>query len=786
MSNVELATAWIKLVPTLEGAQGKIAEEMAGPTEKASEETGKRSGRRFTAGWKGVAGVVAGAGLATALMGGFNSAVAGADAKATLKASMTLTDAESQRAGDVAGKLYAGAYGEGLGDTTDAVGAVMSSIGGMRDASAADLQDITSKAMNLASAFDVDVSESAQTAGILMKNGLAKNADQAMDQITSAMTRVPKNLRGEVFPIMDEYSKHFSALGIDGDRAMAMIVAGAQNGEIGMDKVGDSLKEFTIRATDMSKSTTDVYKSLGLDAEDMTNKLLKGGPTANKAMGQIVSAIQSIKDPAQQSQAALALFGTPLEDLGTDQIPAFLKMINPANKAIQSTAGAADKFGATLSGAPQNSLKMLGRSFETLFTQVGTFVLPAVQGFTDWIVKNQWLIPVLATAIGVGLVVAFSAWAVSIWATTAALLANPITWIVVGIIALIAALVFLIANWDAVVAWVSQVWGGFMNWIKQVTDGFVAWWNQLWGGFANWIGGIWSGFVGWIQGIWSGFIGWIQGIVGGFVGWWNSTWSAVGKFFTSLWSGFVGWVRGLVTGWIAWNLAIIRGFQAGWNATWSAVGNFFRGIWYGFVGWVRGLVAGWISGTLGLIRGFQAGWNATWSAVGNFIRGIWTGMVDGARNMGANLLGYIRGIPNQIMGFFAGAGSWLLNAGRSIIDGFINGIKGAIGGVKDLLGGLTKMLPDWKGPADVDARILYGAGQLVMGGFQEGLASEFGSIEGTLGKFTAALPAAAKAPVYEPKSGQEARTINNEWNFNELSNPRSTAYQVALIQDGMA
>lgn len=56
------------------------------------------------------------------------------------------------------------------------------------------------------------------------------------------------------------------------------------------------------------------------------------------------------------------------------------------------------------------------------------------------------------------LVMAFSSAAVSAWIFTTALLANPITWIVLGVIALIAAIVLLVKNWDTVSAFLLGVW----------------------------------------------------------------------------------------------------------------------------------------------------------------------------------------------------------------------------------------------------------------------------------------------------------------------------------------
>ena len=99
---------------------------------------------------------------------------------------------------------------------------------------------------------EVGVAEATTTAGILVKNGLVGDADAAMDLITAGMQRVPASVRGEILPVMDEYAKHFSSLGIDGETALGMIVAASADGAIGMDKMGDALKELTIRSSDWS------------------------------------------------------------------------------------------------------------------------------------------------------------------------------------------------------------------------------------------------------------------------------------------------------------------------------------------------------------------------------------------------------------------------------------------------------------------------------------------------------------------------------------------------------
>ena len=50
------------------------------------------------------------------------------------------------------------------------------------------------------------------------------------------------------------------------------------------------------------------------------------------------------------------------------------------------------------------------------------------------------------------------------------------------------------------------------------------------------------------------------------------------------------------------------------------------------------------------------------------------------------MMGFITSIPNKILGAFASAKSWLVDSGRSIIQGLIDGIMGMIGTVKDAVG----------------------------------------------------------------------------------------------------
>ncbi|SDM46241.1 Phage-related protein [Streptomyces sp. cf386] len=128
-----------------------------------------------------------------------------------------------------------------------------------------------------------------------------------------------------------------------------------------------------------------------------------------------------------------------------------------------------------------------------------------------------------------------------------------------------------------------------------------------------------------------------------------------------------------------------------------------------------------------------------------------TGTTDAGRNAASGLLRGVRGMLNELteqMGKvpgiarsqLSGIGSTLYNAGADLIRGFINGIRDMIGGVRSTLSDLTSNLTSWKGPEDVDKRILRPAGRLVLGGFIDGIDDLTPALRSQLQGLTSDLP----------------------------------------------
>ncbi|ORL15413.1 hypothetical protein A6I85_05925 [Prescottella equi] len=370
---------------------GPAISQALGKAQKQGNDAGQGMGNNMSGGLKtamlaGVAGV--GLAVGAALGKALSSAMENEIATDKMAASLGLNPADSAKAGKAAGRIYAQAYGESMGDVTTAVDAVFSSLGksgvNFDDGS---LDRVTKKAMDFAKVYEVDVAESAQTVNQLISEGLAKNADEGYDLLTSSFQRVPAAMRAEIPELMNEYGSFFSSIGFNGQEAFGVLVNASDQGKIAMDKVGDALKETGIRATDLGDTgAVEALQSIGLGAADIQNRLLAGGDTAKKAFGEMVNGLLAIKDPAQQAEASVALFGTPLEDLNKEQIPEFLKSFANAGGAMDGFGGSAEQLGTTLNDNLASKIESLKRTVTQGLTNfVSNVILPGLGGIYDGI-----------------------------------------------------------------------------------------------------------------------------------------------------------------------------------------------------------------------------------------------------------------------------------------------------------------------------------------------------------------------------------------------------------------
>lgn len=673
-------------------------------------------------------GLIVGTAVAAALISGITDAMNFDATNDLVAAQLGLTAVESGRVGALAGTLYADAYGESMEQVQGTVGGVITQIEGMGTASDATVEAMTAKVLNYSTAFSVDTADAIGLVQQLMSSGLAPTAEAAMDLMTTAMQKVPEALRGDMTDAITEYGPLLAGMGFSGEEAFDVLARGAEKGMYGIDKGGDALKEFGIRATDMSKASAGAYDALGLSQEEMTAALLAGGDTGKAAFDKIVSGLSGMTDPVAQSQAALALFGTPLEDLGVTEIPNFLASLGDLGGGFSEAGGAADKMGDQLNGNAATSMKEVTRQVELIFASIGEKLLPVLSAVFGYLANNEGVMYGIIAVLGF-LALAFIGVTVATWAMNTALLANPITWIVLAVVALIAALVMLVMNWDSVVAWITEVWGGFISWIAEVMNGLGTFLSEagtnMMNGLRDGITAGWEAVVAFFTGI-PGFlldclaaagewllevghlilVGLATGIAMGFI--------AIVYMFTQFPTDLLTWLAGAAAWLVQTGTDILNGLRSGITTGWQAVVTFFTLLPGAVLGFLA-TAATWLvttgrSALDGLGRGISAGWTAVVtfftqlpSKVVAFLSGAgsWlvsagstliSGMLNGVTNGWGAFMGFLRGIPDTIKGALSGASSWLVSAGKNIVEGLLDGVRSLAGTVGSFFLGL---LPGW-------------------------------------------------------------------------------------------
>lgn len=98
---------------------------------------------------------------------------------------------------------------------------------------------------------------------------------------------------------------------------------------------------------------------------------------------------------------------------------------------------------------------------------------------------------------------------------------------------------------------------------------------------------------------------------------------------------------------------------------------------------------------------------------------------DGARNTWNSVVDWFKGLPGRILDAIGNVGSILVNAGASIINGFLNGLKSAWNNVTGWISGIGDWIADHKGPISYDRKLLIPHGKAIMSGFAQGLDAGF-------------------------------------------------------------
>lgn len=335
------------------------------------------------------------------------------------------------------------------------------------------------------------------------------------------------------------------------------IGAWAQYGDsIPIDSLAESVNE-TIRVGTVTGTFADMLNWAGTSEDAFNEKLAKCSTESERAnlvlqemskQGLMESADAWLSNNKNLVDANLAQeeYNKTLADLSETIMPLFTEVMKILTVIIQ------------------------------LFTSLPEPIQIAVVAILGIITALSSLAPII-TAIGF----ASSGAAVGTGALSTTLL--PIAGIVLGIIAVITALILVIQNWGAISDWIGQKWEELKQWCSDLWNGIVNSWNT---GIEN----VKNKLNEWVQNIADGFSSalnsasqWVSDMASAIAQWASDMWNGSVKAVNDFVSNIVNGIASLPGKFLQWGRDMIDNFI---NGVKEKLGGLF-GIFDNITGWIR-------------------------------------------------------------------------------------------------------------------------------------------------------------------------------------------------------
>ncbi|AJA49527.1 minor tail protein [Clostridium pasteurianum DSM 525 = ATCC 6013] len=275
-------------------------------------------------------------------------------------------------------------YNDNFGESFDDIGQALGVIQKQWRGNSNEVKGLTENALLLRDTFGYEVNESFRSANALVQN-FGISAQDAYNLIAQgAQSGLDKN--GDLLDTMNEYPVEFKSLGLNAQDMFNMLQNGAKAGGFSIDKMGDAVKEFSIRTKDGSTGTQQAFQALGLNAQKTMEKFAKGGDTAKQAFQEVNSKLLNLKDPLQQNQLGVQLWGTQWEDLQKSGIVA-LTNLNGSISTSKNALGEMNKVKYNDLGSAFEGIK---RNLQTgILLPLSNEVLPKLSDFSNWFQQHM-------------------------------------------------------------------------------------------------------------------------------------------------------------------------------------------------------------------------------------------------------------------------------------------------------------------------------------------------------------------------------------------------------------
>lgn len=534
----------------------------------------------------------------------------------------------------------------------------------------------------------------------LAKAGFAE-AGQSLDVLTTIMNAygLEADQVGMVSDTLVQIQNKGKTTVAELASTMGKIIPTANSMGVSLDQLGAGYALMTSKGIATAETTTymnSLLNELGKSGTKASEALKKGtGKTFQELteggypLGDVLVMLEkeakksgvSLADmfgSAEAGKAALVLatdsgdaFNSLLEDMGnslgaTDA--AFEKVNNTTgNKLKQSlneVKNSAINMGDTL--APVTSMVAEGFSKITgMLSNLSSEQLKTIAGIGAGVITlNVALGAFSKLTKGISTVVkgiksiktAFNAIKTIGVAVKAFALANPVTLIIAGIVALIAVIAML---WNKC-EWFRELCYSLFEGLKQAWDATLQFFKSCW----DWFTGLWNAAIEGIKNIWQSICDFFkliwQGVCLYFETVWNvwkTAFEVVVNVIKTIWQGICNALK------FAWQVIVdfIKQVWEGWKNIFQSVGNIIQGIWQGLCNTIKSVWEGIVNTVKSLWNGFKSIFEtvgnsirSVWQGLTNTISSVWNGVVNGVKSAWNGIISPFKSVVNTITNIWDG------------------------------------------------------------------------------------------------------------------------------------
>lgn len=527
------------------------------------------------------------------------------------------------------------------------------------------LRGLFNQAIPLIDAFTAAVSPTLEKVGV----GLQKGLEQAIPTVTAFFDKLGKS------QTVQQFASYLASL-------------------------KDDLKEL---GSSLSGAAGAVWNVISEPLSELYNQAKGQLPAVADGFKTLLHAVSGLLDYMSAHADAIiplakGITALILASKGISAVSAGLKTVSGGLKAISATASGVEKT-ATAAFDMIGKISDAGNAAGALKQLAGSFnIVKAAQSAWSAVTKA-------ATAVQL----AFSA----------ALDANPFILVIAGITAVVAALTWFFTQtetgkqlWNSFATWFTGIWNQISTacqpalqaigtFITQTMSQIQQIWQTGWTLITTILQNVWNTIGPIIMTALTAIITGIQTFITTITPLlqagiqniqtifqtattiistvWNGLWNTISTVVQGAWTiitTIINTALTVIQGIIQLALAVVNG---NWSAAWSAIQGIASAVWGGIQGVVSagvGMVSGVVSAACSTIRSV---WAALWNGVRSIVSSVWGGIVGTVSNMVGRVGSVVSGIGGTVRSAVSGAGSWLVDAGRNIIQGLINGITGMVG-----------------------------------------------------------------------------------------------------------